>query len=73
MHANLVREKLDREDSGWIVCVRGDDWEANDVVKTAVEEARKLVGGRPKGKTTSEGFWEGFGICTWESIKIHSE
>ena len=73
VYANLRREALDREDKAYVVCVRASGWEQNDIVKAAVEEARRLVGGRPKGEPHQLGFWDGVGICSWEAIKKASE
>ncbi|ORX40659.1 glycoside hydrolase superfamily [Kockovaella imperatae] len=73
IHANLRREALDREDTAYVVCVRASGWEENDIVKTAVEQARKLVGGRPKPEPHYGGFWDGVGICSWEAIKTVGE
>jgi hypothetical protein len=56
--------------------------DARKVVTLVVDAARKLVGGtvtassQEFGKSATgktEGFWDGLGICTWESLGNHSE
>ena len=85
VHANARRLLLGKEETVWVVCViaKGRD-EERVIVKMAVEEARrvvhggigslgmdKLAVGDMKRKTGS--FWDGLGVCTWESFGGSSE
>ena len=45
--------------------------DAGKVVKVVVEAARRLVGGRKWGGGSD--YWDGLGICTWESFGKRSE
>jgi len=45
--------------------------DAGKVVKVVVDAARQLVGGRKEGGRS--GFWDGLGVCTWESFGKESE
>jgi hypothetical protein len=46
--------------------------EARNVVKVAVDAARKLVGGKKREGGGSK-FWDGLGVCTWESFGKESK
>ncbi|KAK4689852.1 hypothetical protein P7C73_g217, partial [Tremellales sp. Uapishka_1] len=65
---NARRVLAGEEQTVWVVCVsaRGLSGE-KDIVKRAVEEARRLVGGRAKSTDTS-GLWDELGFCTYESL-----
>jgi hypothetical protein len=57
----------------FVVCVSATGRAVErEVVKRAVEEGRRLVGGRPKVEDSSE-FWDSLGICTYESYGGGSE
>jgi hypothetical protein len=45
--------------------------DAGKVVKISVDAARKLVGGKKEGGRLD--FWDGLGICTWESFGKRSQ
>ena len=45
--------------------------DARKVVKVAVDAARTLVGGSKDGRASK--FWDGLGVCTWESFGKESE
>jgi hypothetical protein len=45
----------------------GSPRDRKEVIRAVIEEARRCVGGRPKKDNNSE-FWDGLGICTWESF-----
>lgn len=45
--------------------------DARKVVKVVVDAARTLVGGHKDGRASK--FWDGLGVCTWESFGKESE
>lgn len=50
-----------------MVCMRADDKvQERQLVEKVVEEARKVMGGQ--SWEVKSGFWDGLGICTWESF-----
>ncbi|ORY33470.1 glycoside hydrolase superfamily [Naematelia encephala] len=71
IHANVRRVKGQSKEKAWVLCAEARNrQEERNIVKRLVDEARKLVGGRPKkdlGRTEST-LWDGLGICTWESF-----
>jgi len=43
-----------------------------DLVRSVVDQARECVGGRPR-QPIHDRFWDGLGICTWESFGANRE
>ncbi|RXK35088.1 hypothetical protein M231_07640 [Tremella mesenterica] len=66
--ANVRRITSQGEHKAYVVCALSDGrWEERRVVKVAVEEARRLVGGQVKTAHTGD-LWDELGVCTWESF-----
>lgn len=69
---NVRRCQPDIETEVYVVRGRttgsSDAWKG---VKVVVDAARQLVGGRKEGGRSE--FWDGLGVCTWESFGKESE
>ena len=73
IQANVRRVIPELETEVYIVCVLAKGRASERViVQRVVEEARKLVHGRPEAETGSQ-FWDALGICTWESFRAGRE
>ncbi|KAL7418491.1 hypothetical protein Q5752_006949 [Cryptotrichosporon argae] len=62
-----VRRVGDGNGTVWVVCAEAYGRDERGIVRIVVEKAKELVGGRPRvGKRSA--FWDGLGVCTWESF-----
>lgn len=68
IHTNARRIIPCKQCQVYVVCVEAKGRAAERrIVKTAVDRARELVGGRAK-KISRSDLWDGLGVCTWESF-----
>ena len=66
--ANIRRCIPGQSESVYAVVARGKL--AHELVRAAVDRARTMMGGIRTGKRS---FWDGLGICTWESFGANRE
>lgn len=63
---NIRRCIPDTQAEVYVVIGRTTSCKARNVVKMVVDTARDLVGGKKAEKRST--FWDGMGVCTWESL-----
>ncbi|KAK1920598.1 hypothetical protein DB88DRAFT_520590 [Papiliotrema laurentii] len=66
LHMNIRRCVPRVETEVFAVTGRASSENARGLVKMVVEAARELVGGKIESKRSD--FWDGLGVCTWESL-----
>lgn len=76
IYSNLIRGRGEEQVKGWVVIVKTEGRDQGDVVKIAVQEARRIVGSATNGETSDSvktSFWGGIGVCTWEALCCNGE